>query len=107
MDWQSRPTILLIALCEFLVGVDAFLPGYWYSLKGDGLGSVSCLPAVSSNVLEAILLEAGILKRHGKQHNLRFQQDVFYSGFEFLDGFRPTSIEHSQYRLEDTTKRKT
>ena len=61
MDFTA-PTLLLVALCEFLVAVDPLLPGYWYSLKGNDFGSMLHLLGVSPGVLNKILFEAGILK---------------------------------------------
>jgi hypothetical protein len=103
MTW-TKPTLVLIALCEFLVAVDSLLPSYWYSIKGGGLESLSSIIGVSSKTLEAILKEAGILKPHG--NDLRFHKDVFYGGFPLLDGLtRPSSIEHTQTRLNKPSRR--
>ena len=109
MDFTA-PTLLLVALCEFLVAVDPLLPGYWYLLKGNGLGSMSYLLGVSPGVLNKILFEAGILKLYGgtEKGELRFQKDIFYNGFTLLDGLeRPKSVEHTRTKLIDSTKRKT
>jgi len=106
MDWTT-PTLLKIAFCEFLISIDPLLPGYWYSLWGDGLGSIAYLLGVSPNVLEVILLKADILKRHGKKE-VRFMKDVFESGFALLDGLeRPKSVEHTVTNLYESTKQKT
>lgn len=97
MTWE-KSTLLLIALCEFLIAVDPFLPGYWYSFEGDGFGSLSYLLGVSSRALEVMLQEAGILKSYGNKGDLRFHKDVLYKGFPLLDGLaRPNSIVHDKY----------
>jgi len=69
----SVATQLLIAFGLLLGDIDRILPPYWYSVAGDGPGSLAYLLGLKEDVMSALLVEMGILEVKTKR--LHFKKD--------------------------------
>jgi len=96
---------VLMAVTEFLLEVNPRLPPYWYSVLGDGAGSLSYLFGMSQASFICVLLAAGVLKKN--KDDLRFQEDTFVWGFNEMMGCVPKGIEASANILPVSNQRAT
>jgi hypothetical protein len=96
-------TSVLVAVAEFLLEVNPRLPAYWYSLKGNGAGSLSYLFGMCEEDFHHLLMAAGVLKTHG--NDVRFHRDRFEKGFNLLVGNMPNGIEAASCKLDDPKER--
>jgi hypothetical protein len=98
-SWTTRRRFAMHAMTEFLLEVDPRTPPYWYSVFGEGPGSLSYFFGMKEDVFIEVLVAAEVLKQHGE--TLCFQWEKFYAGFNFLVGGRPKSIEAEQSKLDN------
>jgi hypothetical protein len=71
-------------MTEFLLEVNARTPPYWYSVFGEGPGSLSYFFGMKEDIFIEVLVAAEVLKQHGD--TLCFQREKFYAGFNLLAG---------------------
>jgi hypothetical protein len=97
-------TSVLVAVAEFLMEVDPRLPAFWYSLEGNGPGSLSYLFGMCEEDFRHLLMAAGVLKTRGDQGH--FHQDRFEKGFDLLVGNMPNGIKAASCKLDDPKEKK-
>jgi hypothetical protein len=94
----------LVAVAEFLMEVNPRLPAFWYSLEGNGPGSLSYLFGMCEEDFRHLFMAAGVLNTRGD--HVRFHRDRFEKGFDLLVGNMPNGIEAASCKLDDPKEKK-
>ena len=99
----SVSTQLLIAFGLVLGDIDRILPPYWYSVAGEGPGSLAYLFGLKGDVMSALLVEMGILLK--VKRRFHFKKDELERAINLIDTKeRPKGVQASVSKIKDPSQ---
>jgi hypothetical protein len=102
---MSDNVIISVAIDTFIADVHQRLPPYWYSLAGEGMGSLACLFGTNEANMCSLLLKVKILfwyKEKDKEPEMRFKKDMFANALLLIPAYTE-GIEAASSRLDDSS----
>ena len=100
---MSDNVIMSVAIGTFIADVHQRLPPYWYSLTGEGMGSLACLFGTNEANMCSLLLKAKILfwyKEKDKEPEMRFKKKTFDDALLLIPSYTE-GIEAEVSKLKD------